>query len=144
MVKFYDSIREDHQEWALSQSLFFIASAPSTGRHVNLSPKGQPAATLTIFNGNFVGYLDATGSGIETVSHVYENGRATIMFCSFDKAPRIMRWFCTGRVVETDHPEFSMWLERMGKKEYPSMRAIILLDVWKGPSQDFIFHYPGL
>ncbi|KXT12883.1 hypothetical protein AC579_5398 [Pseudocercospora musae] len=53
------------------------------------------------------------------------------MFCGFEKAPRIMRWFCKGRVVETDHPDFAMWLERMGKNEYASTRAIILLDVWK-------------
>lgn len=135
MVNFYDSISEDHQKWVMKQSLFFIASAPLNGKHINCSPKGQPSSTLHIFNGNFVGYLDATGSGIETVSHIYENGRATIMFCSFDKSPRIMRWFCKGRVVEVDHPDYQKWLEKMGKKEYPSMRAIILLDVWKGMLQ---------
>lgn len=70
MVKFYDKISPDHQAWALRQDVFFIASAPLVGRHVNVSPKGQPSATLTIFDGNHVGYLDATGSGIETVSHV--------------------------------------------------------------------------
>lgn len=132
MVKYYDSISPDLQEWALRQDLFFIASAPLNGKHVNCSPKGQPSATLTIFNGNSVGYLDATGSGIETISHVYENGRATIMFCSFGKSPRIMRWFCKGRVIEVDHPEYEMWLKRMGKVEYPSMRAIILFDVFQG------------
>ena len=134
MVHYYDSISEDLQEWALSQQVFFIASAPLTGKHINVSPKGLPASTLSIFDGNHVGYIDATGSGIETVSHMYENGRATIMFCSFDQSPRIMRWFCTGRVVEWDHPDFDKWLAKMGKEKIPGTRAIILLDVWKGIS----------
>ncbi|GIZ41158.1 hypothetical protein CKM354_000447300 [Cercospora kikuchii] len=131
MVKFWDHISKDHQEWALRQSLFFIASAPLTGKHINCSPKGRPSATLTIFNENLIGYMDATGSGVETISHVYENGRATIMFCSFESSPRIMRWFCTGKVYETDHPEYEYWLKRMGKEEYPAMRAIIVLKVFK-------------
>lgn len=70
MGRSYDSITKDHQEWALRQDLFFIATAPLVGKHINLSPKGQPSKTLTIFDGNHVGYLDATGSGIETVSHI--------------------------------------------------------------------------
>ncbi|KAF2208971.1 hypothetical protein CERZMDRAFT_100959 [Cercospora zeae-maydis SCOH1-5] len=131
MVKFVDHISQDHQEWALRQPLFFIASAPLTGKHINCSPKGRPSATLTILNENLVGYMDATGSGIETISHIYENGRATIMFCSFESSPRIMRWFCRGKVYETHHPEYESWLKRMGKAEYPALRAIIVLEVFK-------------
>ncbi|KAI5362872.1 Putative FMN-binding split barrel [Septoria linicola] len=131
MVKYWDHISKDHEEWALRQSIFFIASAPLTGKHINCSPKGRPSATLTVFNENLVGYMDASGSGIETVSHMYENGRATIMFCSFDSSPRIMRWFCKGRAIETDHPEYENWLKRMGKTEYPALRAIIVLKVFK-------------
>ena len=79
---------------ALSQKLFFTASAPSYGQHVNISPKGLPSSTFCIFGPNNAGYVDATGSGSETISHVYENGRITIMFCSFAKSPRILRFFC--------------------------------------------------
>jgi len=132
MVKYYRSISDDHRDWALRQQVFFIASAPLAGRHINLSPKGLPASTLSVFDGNHVAYIDATGSGIETVSHVHENGRATIMFCSFDKAPRIMRWFCRGRVVEYDTPEFEVLSKRMGKTGIDCARAIILLEVFKG------------
>ncbi|EMC91741.1 hypothetical protein BAUCODRAFT_79423 [Baudoinia panamericana UAMH 10762] len=131
MVQFYDSISDDLRDWALQQQVFFIASAPLTGSHINLSPKGLPASTLTVFDPNHVAYIDATGSGIETISHVYENGRATIMFCSFDKSPRIMRWFCKGRVVEYDDPEFEGWLKKMGKEKIVGTRAVILFDVWK-------------
>lgn len=59
-----------------------------------------------------------------------------MMFCSFAASPRIMRWYCQGRVIEVDHPEYFHWLAKMAKKEYPSMRAIILLEVFKG-RQDF-------
>jgi len=91
MVHYYDSISDELRDWALQHQVFFVASAPLAGKHVNVSPKGLPASTLTVFDPNHVGYIDATGSGIETSSHMYENGRATIMFCSFDKSPRIMR-----------------------------------------------------
>jgi len=131
MVKFYESLSDDLRDWALEQQLFFIATAPRHGKHVNLSPKGLPADTLYFRDPNHVQYLDLTGSGAETISHVYENGRATLMFCSFSQSPRIMRLFCTGRVIEYTHPEFKSLLPRFGKAETPGARSIILLDIWK-------------
>lgn len=133
MVNYYDTISDDLRDWALQQQVFFIASAPLAGKHVNLSPKGLPASTLKILDPNHVAYIDATGSGIETISHVYENGRATIMFCSFDKSPRIMRWFCrNGKVVEWDSEEFGPLLKEMGKEKIIGARAVIVLEVFKG------------
>jgi len=131
MVKFFDSIPPNLQEWALKQAVFFTASAPTYGRHVNVSPKGFPAASFTIFGPNKVGYVDHTGSGIETISHIYENGRVTIMFCSFQTSPRILRFFCTGKVLEHNAPHFQSLLESMGKPNSAGVRAVILLDVWK-------------
>ncbi|ETN42082.1 uncharacterized protein HMPREF1541_04021 [Cyphellophora europaea CBS 101466] len=131
MVHYYDSISPDLQEWIMKQPCFFTASAPLHGRHVNLSPKGLPSTSFSVLTPNLVGYVDATGSGIETVSHIQENGRCTIMFCSFDASPRIMRLFCTGRIVPWDHPQFNDWRQRMGNKHFEGMRAVILLDVWK-------------
>ncbi|TVY42744.1 Pyridoxamine 5'-phosphate oxidase family protein [Lachnellula subtilissima] len=60
-----------------------------------------------------------------------KNGRVTIMFCSFGASPRIMRFFCTGRVVEWDQAEFESLLRRMGKKRVDGARAVIMLTVWK-------------
>ena len=99
MVHFYDKIEPNLEEWAMKQAVFFTASAPLRGRHINGSPKGLPATSCSILNPNLCAYVDATGSGIETVSHIQENGRVTIMFCSFETSPRIMRFFCTGRVI---------------------------------------------
>ncbi|MCJ1413973.1 hypothetical protein MMC32_000298 [Xylographa parallela] len=133
MPTFYESIPADLGEWALSQPLFFVASAPlhTPTSHVNVSPKGLPASTLTILSPTQCAYLDATGSGCETIAHVYENGRVTLMFASFGRGPRICRFFCRGRVVEWDEPAFAGWVARMGKGAVPGTRAVVVLDVWQ-------------
>ncbi|EWC45675.1 hypothetical protein DRE_05236 [Drechslerella stenobrocha 248] len=114
MPKFYPSFPENLQQWALAQPLFFTASAPLSGAHVNLSPKGLPAASLAILSPSTLLYLDGTGSGCETISHLYENGRITIMFVSFDKSPRILRLFCRGRVIEKGTPEYDLLRPQLG------------------------------
>ncbi|GIK05740.1 hypothetical protein Aspvir_009853 [Aspergillus viridinutans] len=131
MPKFYPSISPDLRDWALRQSVFFVASAPLRGKHVNLSPKGLPDASFAILGPNEAAYIDATGSGNETICHLRENGRITVLFCSFDAAPRILRFFCTGSVIEWNQPEFATYLERMGNKSVIGARAIIRLDVYK-------------
>ncbi|PKX95202.1 uncharacterized protein P174DRAFT_449661 [Aspergillus novofumigatus IBT 16806] len=115
MGKFYPSITSDLHDWALRQSVFF----------------GLPDASFAIFGPNEAAYIDATGSGNETICHLRENGRITVLFCSFDAAPRILRFFCTGSVIEWDQPEFATYLGRMGNKSVPGARAIIRLDVYK-------------
>ncbi|RDW70500.1 pyridoxamine 5'-phosphate oxidase family protein [Aspergillus mulundensis] len=131
MPKFYPSISPDLRDWALGQKVFFTASAPLRGRHINLSPKGLPDASFAILGPNEAAYVDATGSGGETISHLRENGRITILFCSFDAAPRILRFFCTGSVIEWSDPDFGPYLKRMGGKSLVGARAIIRLDVFK-------------
>lgn len=108
-----------------------MASAPLTGAHVNVSPKGMPSSTFTVFDATHCAYVDATGSGSETIAHIYENGRVTLCWCSFDSAPRIMRWYCRGGVVEHDSPEFGAVLARMGHGRVEGARAVITLEVWK-------------
>lgn len=76
--------------------MFFTGSAASTGR-VNVSPKGLDC--LRILSAHRVAYLDQTGSGNETAAHVAENGRMTLMFCSFEGAPLILRIYGKGRSV---------------------------------------------
>lgn len=53
------------------------------------------------------------------------------MFCSFLTMPRIMRFFCMGKVIEWDQPEFESLIRKMGKEKIEGARAIILLDVFK-------------
>lgn len=136
MVKFYPSLNENHVEFITSQPLFFVASAPWAGDHINVSPKGHPSRTFSILGPNTVAYLDATGSGCETISHVYENGRVTLMFCSFGPSPQIMRLFCKGRVVEKWDQHYQelrakMATENGDEVDVTGARAIIVLKVKK-------------
>ena len=87
------------------QHVFFVGTAPpAPDGHLNVSPKGLD--TFRILGPRTVAYLDLTGSGIETVAHLRENGRITIMFCAFEGRPLIVRLYGRGRVVEPGDPEW--------------------------------------
>ncbi len=98
MAKLFDSITEELQQFIAEQPLFFVGTAPlaATG-HVNLSPKGLDC--FRVLSPHRVAYLDLTGSGNETSAHLAENGRITLMFCSFTAKPCILRLYGQGQVV---------------------------------------------
>ena len=99
MAKTFDGIDEKLGRFLADQPLFFVATAPSgDGGHINLSPKGV-SGTFRVLDPATVAYLDVTGSGIETVAHLRDNGRIVIMFCAFAGPPRIVRLHGRGRVV---------------------------------------------
>jgi hypothetical protein len=122
MARSYDSLTEALQSWLARQPMFFVATAPAGGDgHVNLSPKGLD--TFRILDPSTVAYLDLTGSGAETIAHVRENGRITIMFCAFEGPPRILRLFGAGTVVEPGAPA---WAELAAHfPEIPGRRSVI-------------------
>ena len=95
MASVIDALDDRMVEWIHAQPVFFVASAPAEGGHVNVSPKGHD--TLRVLGPRSVAYLDLTGSGAETIAHTRENGRLTIMLCAFEGPPRILRLFGTGR-----------------------------------------------
>ncbi|KAF2131275.1 hypothetical protein P153DRAFT_191624 [Dothidotthia symphoricarpi CBS 119687] len=136
MVKFHDSLDQSHVEFITSQPLFFVASAPWAGSHINISPKAHPSKTFSILGPNTVAYLDATGSGCETISHVYENGRVTLMFSSFGPSPKIIRLYCTGRVIEKWDQYYQelrakMATENGDEVDFTGARAVIVLRIKK-------------
>ena len=94
MASEIDAIDDRIAEWMRAQPVFFVASAPAEGGHVNVSPKGHD--TLRVLGPRTVAYLDLTGSGAETIAHTRENGRLTFMFCAFEGPPRILRLMGTG------------------------------------------------
>jgi Pyridoxamine 5'-phosphate oxidase len=103
MAKVYAQLDDRLTKFILAQPVFFVATAPclsaeGDGGHVNVSPKGY-RDTFAIVGPRTVAYLDLTGSGAETIAHLRQNGRITIMFCSFDRSPRILRLYGAGRVV---------------------------------------------
>ena len=96
MSKTYERLDDDLVEWLGRQHVFFVATAPSaTEGHVNLSPKGYDS--FRILDPPTVAYLDLTGSGVETIAHLPDNGRLTFMFCAFEGPPRIVRLQGRGR-----------------------------------------------
>src|SRR5262249_51766770 len=109
MAKFYTELDETLRTFIGAQHIFFHASAPSQGR-INLSPKGLD--TFRILSAQRVAYLDLTGSECETAAHVAENGRLTIMFCSFQDRPLILRLYGRGSVV---HARDAQWPKLRGK-----------------------------
>jgi hypothetical protein len=103
MGKVFDSIEPKLAEWIGRQRLFFVATAPSKGGHVNVSPKG-PIGTLRVVGARTVEYDDHVGSGAETAAHLRENGRICLMLCAFEGPPRIVRLHGRGTVVPSDDP----------------------------------------
>ena len=93
--------------------------------HLNVSPKGLD--TFRILGPTTVAYLDLTGSGIETVAHLRDNGRMTIMFCAFEGPPLIVRLYGRGRVVEPGDAEWDELLAAFPPQ--PGARSVIILEV---------------
>jgi Pyridoxamine 5'-phosphate oxidase len=122
MAKFYSQLDPQLCEFIGQQQLFFTATAPIEGR-INLSPKGID--TFRCLDFDRVAYLDLTGSGNETAAHLYQNGRMTIMFCSFTDKPLILRLYGKGEVVR---PDAAQWDNLIGNfSDLPGKRQLILL-----------------
>ncbi|WP_297827135.1 pyridoxamine 5'-phosphate oxidase family protein, partial [Mycobacterium sp.] len=97
MAKEFPGIDASLRDFIAEQAVFFVATAPSEGGRINLSPKGY-CDTFAVLDDRTVAYLDLFGSGVETIAHLRDNGRITVMFCSFTRSSRILRLFGTGRV----------------------------------------------
>jgi len=126
MAKFYDHIDDKIADFIKAQKMFFVGTAPrSDDGHVNLSPKGYDS--FRILGPNKVAYLDLGGSGIETLAHVRENGRITIMFCAFEGKANILRLYGKGEVTNFEEPGFAEKLALFPK--FPKARSVITVDV---------------
>jgi Pyridoxamine 5'-phosphate oxidase len=95
--KTYAEITPAIRTWIGRQAVYFVATAPLSGGHVNCSPKGLDS--FRVLDGRTVCYLDLLGSGAETASHVRENGRIVFMFCAFEGPPKIIRLHGRAEVV---------------------------------------------
>jgi hypothetical protein len=128
MGKRFEELNDNLTRFVLSQPVFFVASAPSgDAGHVNVSPKGL-AGSLAVLDRSTVAYLDLTGSGVETIAHLRDNGRITLMFCAFEGAPMILRLFGRGEVVM---PSEARWEELRARfpDDRLAVRSIILVHI---------------
>lgn len=125
MGNLHESITDDIAAFVESQPMFFVATAPSSGGHVNVSPKGLDP--VVVLGPHSVAYADRTGSGVETIAHLNDDGRITLMFCAFVGKPNIVRLAGSGRAVFAEDPDFGDLRDRFG--DIDALRSIVVVDV---------------
>ena len=126
MAKTFERLDEDLIGFMAEQKMFFVATAPLSGEgSVNVSPKGYDS--FVVLDERTVAYLDLGGSGAETMAHVQENGRITLMFCAFEGAPKILRLYGRGRAVAMHDPAFPALLARFAG--FDRARAVIVVEL---------------
>ena len=126
MGKVYQQIDDRIRRWISEQHVFFVATAPLSGEgHINCSPKGMDS--FRVLGPNTVAYLDLTGSGVETIAHLRENGRIVIMFCGFSGPPMIYRFHGKGEVLLKGTREYKACISHF--EELPGARSIIRVQV---------------
>ena len=126
MAKVYEGIDERLAAWIGEQPVFFVATAPlSADGHLNLSPRGLDC--LSVLGPNRVAWVDLTGSGVETIAHLRENGRVVLMWCAFSGPPKVVRLHGTGRVCLPGSTEY----DEVTAQHPPhlSTRAVVVVDV---------------
>ena len=126
MGSLFEAIDEPMRRWIEAQPMWFVATAPlAADGHVNVSPRGSDS--FSVLGPHRVGWVDFTGSGVETIAHLRENGRICVMFASFDQRPRIVRLHGRGQV----HLPGAEAFEEVTALHtpHPSTRAVITVDV---------------
>lgn len=126
MGKEYPVIDAAIIEWIRQQHLFFVSTAPlSPEGRINCSPKGMD--TLRVLGERTLAFLDLTGSGVETIAHLKENGRITLMMCAFHGPPKIFRFYGRGEVLPKGSDAYAEHIHAF--VEYPGARSIIKIHV---------------
>lgn len=126
MGKNFDAIDDNLRAWLEEQPMWFVATAPlASDGHVNMSPRGHDS--FAVLGARRVGWVDYTGSGVETIAHVRENRRVCLMFNSYGPRPRIVRLHGQGSVHLPGEPAFEEVVAL--KPQHPSTRAVITVDI---------------
>ncbi|MEV0276143.1 pyridoxamine 5'-phosphate oxidase family protein [Streptomyces sp. NPDC050610] len=129
MGKVYEKIEGRLRTFIEAQHIFFTATAPLDGDGtVNLSPKGL-RDSFAVLDEHTVAYLDYAGSNAETIAHLRENGRITLMWCAFDGPPNIVRVHGRGEPVFRDDPRWEGLLAHFPDSDpaQHGLRAVIVV-----------------
>ncbi len=127
MGRTYDVIDDGLASFLLAQPVFFVASAPLGGDGlVNCSPKSNNDE-LAVLGPSKLAYLDRTGSGVETIAHLRENGRVVLMFCAFEGRPRIVRVHGHGSVVARDDDAFDELASAFSTDQLLGARSVVVV-----------------
>ena len=123
----YEGIDSKLAKWLTAQPMFVVGTAPLDGDGlINVSPKGM-AGSFVVLDEHHVAYLDLTGSGVETIAHLRQNGRIVLMFTAFAGKPNIVRLHGRGEVTLPGEPQFERLLPTFS--EHPGVRSIITVTV---------------
>jgi len=122
----YTELSDKHIEFIGQQKIYFVGTAAETGT-VNLSPKGGDS--LKVINATTIAWLNLTGSGNESASHILQNQRMTIMFCAFDGTPLILRAYGQARMLHRNDTEWSNYIDLFPTSI--AARQIFILDIAK-------------
>ncbi|TXG39315.1 pyridoxamine 5'-phosphate oxidase family protein [Seonamhaeicola maritimus] len=112
MASFYTEVTPEIKSFIEAQKIFFVATAADEGR-INLSPKGLD--TFRVIDNNRVLWLNLTGSGNETAAHLLKNNRMTVMFCSFEGKPLILRLYGNAKMYHESDVEFKDYIDLFPK-----------------------------
>jgi hypothetical protein len=124
MSEIFKELSPEHIEFINRQHVFFVGTAGADG-FINVSPKGMDS--FRVINETQVMWLNLTGSGNETAAHVRENKRMTVMFCSFEKQPLILRLYANATAI---HPRDTGWSEHIHLfPAYTGARQLFALDI---------------
>ena len=124
MAKMLSGISPELKEFILKQKVFFVGTAADEGR-VNLSPKGMD--TFRVIEPNKIVWLNLTGSGNETAAHLIRNNRMTILFCSFEGKPLILRLYGSAKIFHSQNETYTKYLSLFPK--IAGSRQIIEMEI---------------
>ena len=129
MGQTYERIDDTVRTFIEAQHVFFTATAPlAADGHVNLSPKGLDGS-FAVLDDMTLAYLDLGGSGAETIAHLRENGRITLMWCAFEGPPKVLRVHGHGEPVFRDDPRWADLLPHFAPalRTRTDLRAVVLV-----------------
>jgi len=124
MAKQLEGLNQDLIAFIERQKMFFVGTAMKEGR-VNVSPKGMD--TFRVIDENRIVWLNLTGSGNETATHLQESDRMTIMFCAFEGKPLVLRLYGQAKVYHERDAIFQAHIDSFPAN--PGARQIIVLEV---------------
>ncbi len=122
--KQFSELSDKHIEFIGQQKIYFVATAAESGS-VNLSPKGGDS--LRVINPKQIAWLNLTGSGNESASHIIQNPRMTVMFCAFEGSPLILRAYGKATVLHSQDDSWGKYAPMF--PESVAARQIFVLDV---------------
>ena len=101
--------------------------ASSSGKEVNLSPKGYDS--IRVLDKQTLLYLDFPGSGNRTYRDAMADGEFTIVFNAFEGNANIVRLFCKAEPIEKCDERFEGYISHFSANAQ-HIRQLFLFDIY--------------